>query len=112
VNRGKIAANPADRRRTARLQIVHVGGWRSPDRLITAMTHEGACTTQGVKNMARLHRVAAVVALMLLGLGGCVVAPAAPPPAYGYYGPSYAVYPPPVSVGVGIGFGRGWHHWR
>jgi hypothetical protein len=78
------------------------------------MTNEDACIPQGVKNMARLHRVAAV-ALMLVGLAGCVVAPAAPPPAYGYapsyYGPSYAVYPPPVSVGIGVGFG-GWHHWR
>ena len=66
--------------------------------------------------MTRLHRVAAV-AFMLVGLGGCIVAPAAPPPpaygyAPGYYGPSYAVYPPPVSVGIGLGFGGGWHHWR
>jgi len=53
---------------------------------------------------------------MLIGLGGCVVAPAAPPPAYGYapgyYAPGYGVYPPPVSVGIGLGFGGGWHHWR
>ena len=65
--------------------------------------------------MTIFHRVAAV-ALMLVGLGGCIIAPAAPlPPAYGYapgyYAPGYAVYPPPVSVGVGIGFGGG-HHWR
>jgi len=54
---------------------------------------------------------------MLIGLGGCIVAPAAPPPpaygyAPGYYGPSYAVYPPPVSIGIGVGFGGGRHHWR
>jgi hypothetical protein len=65
--------------------------------------------------MTIFHRVAAV-ALMLVGLGGCIIAPAAPPPpaygyAPGYYAPRYAVYPPPVSVGVGIGFGGG-HHWR
>jgi hypothetical protein len=69
--------------------------------------------------MTRFYRVAAV-ASMLIGLGGCIVAPAAPPPAYGYapgyyapgyYEPGYAVYPPPVSVGIGLGFGGG-HHWR
>ncbi len=69
--------------------------------------------------MARFYRTAAV-ALMLAGLGGCIVAPAAPPVAYGYapsygygpgyYAPGYAVYPPPVSVGIGLGGGR--HHWR
>ena len=65
--------------------------------------------------MTIFHRVAAV-ALMLVGLGGCIIAHVAPPPpaygyAPGYYAPGYAVYPPPVSVGVGIGFGGG-HHWR
>lgn len=52
-----------------------------------------------------------IVVLMLAGLGGCVVAPA---PGYPY-APGYAVYPPPVSLGIGIGecwHCGGWHHWR
>jgi len=89
-------------------------------------TNEGAWLSQE-SNMARFYRTAAVV-LMLAGLGGCIVAPAAPPVAYGYapnygyapgygygpgyYAPGYAVYPPPVSVGIGLGFGGGRHHWR
>lgn len=67
--------------------------------------------------MTRLLR-GAVVAAALLGLGGCVVAPA--PYAYSYapgaYAPGYAVYPPPVTLGFGVGecFNCGWHHhyWR
>ncbi|WP_342767001.1 hypothetical protein [Trinickia dinghuensis] len=48
-------------------------------------------------------------------LSGCVVAPAAPG-YYGYggdyYAPGYAYYPgyyAEPSVGIGIGFGGGWH---
>jgi hypothetical protein len=84
------------------------------------MTNEGAWPSQEL-DMARFHRVAAL-ALMLVGLGGCIVAPAPPPPPVygydpgygygpGYYTPGYAVYPPPVSVGIGLGFGGG-RHWR
>lgn len=54
---------------------------------------------------------AALAALMLAGLCGCVVAPAAPPPpgyAYGY-APGY-YYGPPVAVGIGGCWGCG--RWR
>lgn len=55
-------------------------------------------------------------------LAGCVVAPAQPVYGYGYnyyepaypYYPAYPVYTEP-SVGIGIGFGGGWHdddRWR
>lgn len=72
--------------------------------------------------MVRSLRMAAA-AVTLAALGGCVVAPAEPPPAYaygpgyyapGYYAPGYYYAPayPPVSVGLGFGFGFGGHHWR
>ena len=65
--------------------------------------------------MGRVLRWTAA-ALALAALSGCVYA-APPPPAYGYYAPGYAVpyyYGPPVSVGLGFGWGGGWHHhdWR
>jgi hypothetical protein len=46
------------------------------------------------------------VLLVVDGLAGCVVAPPYAP-AYGYY-PAPAYYAAPA-VGVGIGFGGGWH---
>jgi hypothetical protein len=65
--------------------------------------------------MTRLLRSAAIVAA-LLGLGGCVVAPAPYSYAPAAYAPGYAVYPAPVGVGVGFGdcFNCGWHrhYWR
>ena len=49
-------------------------------------------------------------AISLLGLAGCVVAPAP-----GYYGGGAAYYSAPVVYG-GYGYGYGWHgrerHWR
>jgi len=69
--------------------------------------------------MIRLLRGAAFAAV-LLGLGGCVVAPAPysyAPGAYAPgYAPGYAIYPPPVALGFGFGdcFNCGWrhHYWR
>jgi hypothetical protein len=85
--------------------------------------------------MKGLLRGAAVGAVLAVALGGCVIAPAPPPPAYSYspgygpapgygyapsygyapgygYAPSYGYYyPPPVEVGVGFGFGER-RHWR
>lgn len=51
------------------------------------------------------------VLVLISGLAGCVVAP----PGYGYgYAPAYGYYPAPAYyaapvVGVGVGFGGGWH---
>ncbi|WP_206953158.1 hypothetical protein [Trinickia acidisoli] len=53
-----------------------------------------------------------LAAVALIGsLSGCVVAPAQPVYGYGYAPGYYSYYPAYAapSIGVGIGFGGGWH---
>ncbi len=80
----------------------------------------GSAPRRGKESM-RLRSMA-LIALLPLGLAGCVVAEVPPGPAYGYYAPPARPYvyappppryyaPPPRYYGYGYGYRRPWYRY-